>query len=240
MDSATSWAGLRSFRYLPTFHELFREPYRQTARDVFLTSMQAVLQERPPLHPQDRFAYPLVGSIRYVGGYLMVLAARAHMPQRSVIFDNSLLELSVAIPPQLRARGRALRRALWRLSPALAALPDANTGLRGDLPVWLAWLIVSGGTVLRDSGVLSERRTPYPTFTSGSWPNFSELIRHNDKLRAMIETTIHDPTCLNPDLFDVEVIGRVLSEHMDRRADAWRSLLQLLTFGRWHKAYGPG
>jgi asparagine synthase (glutamine-hydrolysing) len=238
-DSAETWAGLRPFRYLPTFHEFFRSPHRQTARDVLLTSLEDVLGARPGLHPQDRFAHPLVSSFRSIGGYLMVLAARAHLPQRSVIFDNGLLELSLSIPPHLRARGRVLRRALRRLSPGLAAIPDANTGLRPDLPVWLSWLLVSSGIALREAGICPRRKLPHPAFTDRSWPYWSELIRRNEKLRTMIEATIRDPECLDPELFDADAVWGIHRDHMERKDDYGRRLFQILTFGRWHKSYGP-
>jgi asparagine synthase (glutamine-hydrolysing) len=239
-DRAETWAALRAFRYLPTFDEFFQPPYRQTARGMVLTSLADVLKERPHLHPQDRFAHPLVGSFRSIGGYLMVLATRAHMPQRSVVFDNDLLELSLSIPPRLRARGRVLRRALKQLSPNLATIPDANTDLRPDLPVWLGWSIVSGRTLLRETGLLPQRKLPHPAYTDRSWPYWSELIRQNGMLRTMIEATIRDPACLNPDLFDVEAVSQVLTDHMERKEDSGRYLFMILTFGRWHKRYGPG
>jgi hypothetical protein len=55
----------------------------------------------------------------------------------------------------------------------------------------------------------------------------------------MIETTIRDPECLNPDLFDREAAIAILERHMQRREDHGRWLFQLLTFGWWHKRYGP-
>jgi hypothetical protein len=238
-DTADVWAQVRSFRQLPAFSELFHAPYRETARDVVVASLEGVLQSCPADHPQDRIAYPMASSFRSIGGYLMVQATRAHMAQRSVIFDNNLLELSLRIPPELRSRGRVLKKALSRLSPTLATIPDANTGLRADLPVWIQWPIVSSRTVLQDAGLLSPPRLPSPAYANGSWPHWGELIRYNTTLRTMIEDTLHNPACLDPGLFDIQQADSILTRHLERQQDSARMLFALLTFGQWHKRYGP-
>ena len=237
--TAETYLELVPFPHLATFPGLFRSPHRQTARDTLAASVSELWKRCPEGHPVDQLAYPEISSCRSNEGYLMVQAARAHLPQRSLIFDNDLLELSLAIPPGWRARGRVLRRALRQLSPELAAIPDSSTGLRADLPVWLQWLITGGRTAMRDAGLWPRPKLPHPTYTTRAWPYFSELVRHNDKLRRMIEATIRDPDCLNPDLFDVQALEGILRRHLETGEDSGRRLFQLLTFGRWHKSYGP-
>jgi hypothetical protein len=65
-------------------------------------------------------------------------------------------------------------------------------------------------------------------------------VRCNDKLRTTIEATLCDPACLNPDLFNVQAVRGILKRHMERKEDSGRTLFQLLTFGQWYEAYGPG
>jgi hypothetical protein len=78
-----------------------------------------------------------------------------------------------------------------------------------------------------------------PTYTQGSWPNFTELIRYNEKLKNIIESTIEDPGCLNPSIFNIPRIKEMFEEHLNRKANYTEFLFLLLTFGRWHKKYGP-
>jgi hypothetical protein len=161
------------------------------------------------------------------------------MGHRLVIADNDLWSVALSIPPRLRAKGRVLRKALKRISPELAAIPNANTGFRADLPLWLEWMLVSSHIALREAGILPRPHVPHPAYTERSWPDMAELIRHNEKLRAMLETTLHDPNCIDPDLFCVETVVSLLRMHLAREADFTKLLFSLLTFGQWHKHYGP-
>jgi hypothetical protein len=161
------------------------------------------------------------------------------MPQRSIVFDNDLLDVSLTLPARLRARARVFKQALRGLSPGLTAIPDANTGLRADLPVWPQWLLVSSRIALQETGILPSPRLTQPYYSESSWPNMRELIRHNESLRILIEDTIHDPRCIDPGLFCVEAVDSVLNMHVAGEADFTSLLFELLTFGQWHKHYGP-
>ena len=67
----------------------------------------------------------------------------------------------------------------------------------------------------------------------------SELIRQNTKLKGRIWNTIEDPECLAPSLFNLQRIKEMFKEHVTYREDHMHFLYLLLTFGRWHKKYGP-
>jgi asparagine synthase (glutamine-hydrolysing) len=233
------WAKTRAYRGGMAGIPLFRPQYARPLGDALLASLITVANQAVADDAQDRIEYALVGSLSSKGSQLMPLAVRAHMGQRSVIADNDLWSVALSIPPSLRAKARVLRKALKRISPELAAIPNANTGFRADLAVGLEWFLVSSRIALRDLGAWPRPKVPHPAFTHRSWPYWSGLIRHNDKLRTMIETTIRDPECLNPDLFDREAAIAILERHMQRREDHGRWLFQLLTFGWWHKRYGP-
>jgi asparagine synthase (glutamine-hydrolysing) len=239
LESLETWKRIGNFVLSRKPHELFNSPYKLAFNDTILSSIKDMLKEVTTRDPQNLIEYPMANSFRSIFGYLMVLAVRSYMGQRSIVFDNDLLEISLSIPPRLRARGRVLRKALKMLSPELAAIPNANTGLRADLPVWPEWLLVSGREALREIGVLRRPQLPHPAYTNRSWPNKAELIRHNDKIRRSIEETLHDPECIDPDLFNVEAVDSILEKHMNREEDYSRLLYLLLTFGRWHKKYGP-
>jgi hypothetical protein len=111
--------------------------------------------------------------------------------------------------------------------------------LRGDLPVWLEWCLVGSRIALEDIGVWSGPRVPHPAYTERAWPDMGELIRHNGQLRSLIDTTIHDPTCIDPHLFRVEVVDAVFKRHLSRQVESTNLLFALLTFGLWHRHYGP-
>ena len=239
LTAIENWANLPGLRKLARFGRIFRAPHSQAAGELVRASLTDVLRQYPGLHPQDRFAFLKAGSFRSVGGYLMVQATRAHVPQRSAIFDNDLLDLALAIPPEYRARGRVLKQALHRLSPQLAGIPDSSTGLRADLPVWPEWILVSSGIALRDIGIWPEKRRSHPAHQDTSWPHMRELIRHNEKLGTLIAGTLHDPRCIDPDLFDMEIVDSQFRQHMAGATDCSTLLFWLRTCGMWHKDSEP-
>jgi hypothetical protein len=143
------------------------------------------------------------------------------------------------MPPQLRLQRRVFRKALRKIAPGLAVLPDATTGLRADMPTFLEWILTTSRGALRTVGMWPRPQLPHLAYTNGSWPNKAELIRYSEKLKRLIGDTLHDPECIDPNLFDVEAIDSIFEKHISREEDSSYLLYLLLTFGRWHKKYGP-
>jgi asparagine synthase (glutamine-hydrolysing) len=239
VDRLETWQKVRGYRSACTVRDLFNPPYSDAVIDVLLTSLRESAAEADTDVVQNAVEYPMGGSVGYKGVHMMALAVRSQLHQRSVIADNDLWSLSLSIPPRLRANGRVLKKALRRISPALAALPYSNTGLRADLPPWPEWLLLRGRGVLRRVGLVSRPQLPHPAFSSGPWPNRAELIRQNAKLKGLMEQTLRDPACIDPDLFDVRAVDTVLEQHLNRKADHTTMLCSLLTFGQWYRDYGP-
>jgi hypothetical protein len=212
------------------------------ARDLdvrLLSSLSEIASLARADDAQNLIEYPMTGSLGSKGSSVMSLSIRAHMGHRLVIADNDLWSVALSIPPRLRARGRVLRKALRRLSPELAGIPNANTGFRADLPVWIEWGLVSSRIALQEVGILPRPHVPDPTFTQQSWPDMGALIRHNEKLRTLLDVTLHDPQCIDPRLFSVDVVDSVFKQHLAGKAEHANLLFALLTFGQWHKDYGP-
>jgi asparagine synthase (glutamine-hydrolysing) len=218
---------------------LFHPRYARDLSKTLVSSLNEMTSQVRAEDAHNLIEYPMAGSLSSKGSSVMSLSIRAHMGHRLVIADNDLWSVGLSIPPRLRARGRVLRKALQRLSPDLAAIPNANTGFRADLPVWLEWALVSSRIALQEVGVLPRPRVPHPTFTQQSWPQMGALIRHNEKLRTMLDVTLHDPRCIDPRLFRVDVVDSVFKQHLVGKAEHANLLFALLTFGQWHRDYGP-
>ncbi len=171
--------------------------------------------------------------------FLNLLCVRAHMSERTVVFDNDLFDLHLSMPPELRLGGRVYRKMLRTVTPKLTAVPYANTGLSANMPMLLEWTLATGIRALQEVHILPRAQLPHPAYTNGSWPNMAELIRYSEKLKRVIGETLHDQECIDPDLFNVKAIDSILEKHINREEDSTYLLYLLLTFGRWHKKYGP-
>jgi len=166
--------------------------------------------------------------------YLNEICIRHFMEERMVVFDNDLFDLYLETPPELRFNGRVVKHVLKKLSPGLAKIPDANTGVPPTTPEYIEWAINMGGKVFRK---IRQRRLSYPAYTQGSWPNMAELIRHNDKLKQLIWNVINDERCVDPAIFNRTTLIEMFNNHLKHRKDFTWYLLLILTFGVWYKKY---
>lgn len=96
-------------------------------------------------------------------------------PHVSPFFDVRLLDLAFRLPLRHRRRRNLVDTATERLSPALASLPHAGTGV----PLSASYPRKYVGTYLNNFAwtFLSADRPPEPHQTHGSWPNMPELLR---------------------------------------------------------------
>jgi len=65
------------------------------------------------------------------------------------------------------------------------------------------------------------------------------LQKYSKLIRIVIENTIKDPECLDLSIFNIKRIKEMFEEHLNGRNNYTEFLFLLLTFGRWHKKYGP-
>ena len=175
--------------------------------------------------------------------YLHALHNRAFIEERTVALDNDVFDLYLEIPNKFRIGGKIFKKAMKKLDFSIASIPNANTGLSPILPSVLEWVILivklKAESILRKVIPSRKNSVPSPVYTQGSWPNFAELIRYNEKLKKVIKDTIEDPECVNPSIFDIERIKGMFNEHLNREMVYKDFLFLLVTFGRWHKKYGP-
>lgn len=220
---------------------LFRSTTPAELRTRMTASINDVLDAVPTggdVH--NAWDYFVLHSIFKHFTYLNVTSVRAWVDERTLIFDNELFDLYLAMPPALRVGGTVLRRALRRLSPELASLPNPKTGVRMDHPFSsrLEWLSTVTGLAKRKLRLAGKRPGRPSYVTDGSWPDMNELIRSDESLQRLIRETIHDEECLDPEVFDVAIIDGHLDRHL-AGSNVNELLLSVLTFGRWHKKYGP-
>ncbi len=126
-----------------------------------------------------------------------------------------------------------------KLSPKIATIPNSNTGVSPLIPEFLEWGLILIRKVINKVYSLKFYQVPHPTYTQGAWSNFAELVRHNEKIKKLISNTLGDSECLNPKIFNIQGIKEMFKEHLSSKTDYTEFLFLLLTFGRWHKKYGP-
>lgn len=219
--------------------QLFTDPYSSVFDRTLADSIKNILADvdKKVANIYDKFLwFDIYYTSRYPS-FLVETSIRAFMDERTILFDNDLFDLYLKMPFKIRSNSRVWKKALAKLDPEIANIPDANTGHSPFIPAILDWILNLSKTVI--SKYLIKSKSPHPTYKQGSWPNYAEMIRHNDKLKKLIQETIEDPECLNPSLFDIQKIKEIFKRHLNGKEDYRELLFLVLTFGRWHKKYGP-
>jgi asparagine synthase (glutamine-hydrolysing) len=171
--------------------------------------------------------------------YLHAMHANSYNVERSISFDNDLVDLSFNMPLKFRKGPELFKKTLYKINSGVAEVPNANYSVYSKIPFPIKKFVRKTQRVLRKIGPLSKLSATNPANTQISWSNFTQLIINNEKLRNRITETIDDPEAIYPELFDVVEIKRRLEAHLAEKEEHSRFLFQVLTFGVWCKKYGP-
>ncbi|MBW2594457.1 MAG: hypothetical protein JRC93_00495 [Deltaproteobacteria bacterium] len=222
---------------------IFRAEFRNEQKDYLYSAVRTLVREALNCGGSD--AHRMMDFFVFHGAlqvpeYLHVLHNRAFIKERTVSFDNELFDIYLKMPYPMRANGKVFRKVLKRIDPCLASLPSANTGFRADIPPVYEKCLLFGKSILRAARIIPRegQGLPDPTFTRGSWPEYSELIRRNESMKLIINSLINDNNSLDPMLFDIPNIRKMFNNHLDRKENYVDLLLLLMTFGSWHQKYG--
>lgn len=224
-------------------HPATRRVLAPGARAAFEEDVRAVvgdLLERARDHapsPVQRCEYLRMNMMATrFPAFLNVLSIRHFYRDRAVALDNDILDQHSRIPPRLRLDARVYKRALARLDPQMARIPDANTGFAPDTHYLVEHAGRRARQVLSRLGLRREPRPPDPAFTQGSWPSMGELIRRRPALSERLTRAFADDGVLPSSLFDVPALHGLLADHQARRIDATWPLLVTATVATWLRA----
>ena len=140
------------------------------------------------------------------------------------------------MPPAWRCSGRMAQRALRRLSPAAARLPNANTNFRADLePLLEVGGLLSRG-ILRRLGLRRRPDTPSGMHSAGSWQNVPRLYREDPGHRTRFTDIRARLDGLALGVLDADGLAACIDEHLAGSANHTKLLRQLLTHDAWVRA----
>ncbi|MFH1460531.1 MAG: asparagine synthase-related protein [Candidatus Omnitrophota bacterium] len=207
--------------------QLFSQKNYDVFDKILLESIKKITDESENNcdHKQDQFLW---ANTRYPQGFafLNVSSIRAFMNERSIIFDNDLIDLHLEMPLKYRANSRIWKKVIAQLNSKIASVPNSNQGLK-------IWQKAVNKLFFR-----KPEKLPAPIFTQGSWPNFLLFIRYHKKMRDLIEKIIKDQENISPDIFNLQKIDQVYKEYMNGKNEYSILLYLLLTFGTWYKKHG--
>jgi asparagine synthase (glutamine-hydrolysing) len=194
----------------------------------------------------DQFLAPDVYHHARYPSMLFEISLRSFMKERSLFFNNGVIDLFLRMPLALRSSSVVWLKALRRLDRKVAGAVNANTGHSALMhPALAALLDITSSRAARlplawrwHAARQSKADASAPASHSPiSWPRFDWMIRNHDRLRTTIASTLTDPAALPPEIFDHAKLHALLENHLNGQASHRHLLFAMLTFGRWHQRY---
>lgn len=218
--------------------DLFNINIGKDAHNILKYSVGDILDEsnKHASDPYNRIEYFVYHFPLRHFAYLNALCIQHHLEQRVVVFDNDLFDLYLEIPTDLRFGGRLYKKAIQKINMEIMNIPNSNTELPPIIPRYVEFGITN---IKRFYRKILPRKYPYPFFNERSWFDMPELIRHNSKLNNLIRDVINDEKHMPTELFNRSALNGILNKHMQNQKDLSELLFVILTFGMWHKKYGP-
>lgn len=157
---------------------------------------------------------------------------------RVIAFDRDVAEIYLGMPSAWRVHGKIAYAAMRRLSPELFRLPDANTGLRGDLGPWSRIVLGTCRAAWRRLRPADHDPPPSPWFTAGSWVDWSQYFRADAGMRAAIEHLKRDQALLDTGLFSRQGLSQAIDSHMQGKATYHKFLATAVACSSWFRRHG--
>jgi hypothetical protein len=223
-------------------------PQGRDALEAQMSSATADLIASSQAHAANAYDAFLWPDIYYRGrfpSFLFELSMRPYLSERSVDFDNDVIDLHLRMPVDVRCGNRLWLLAMERLDRDVAHAVTANTGYSPFVHPFLAAGADRARKAVRlpsrrASGMQAAHAAAGSSAAGGSpisWPRFDAMIRENPKLRALITDTLGDPRALPPEIFDHTRVRQLVDDHLGGRANARDVLFALVTVGQWCRQY---
>lgn len=227
--------------YLIKPQQLFDRSYSENYDSILRASLNDLIRKSEGCvdNVYDKFHWFYINHISRVQGFLFELSLRQFTISESLILDNDVLDFCLELPINFRSNDKLWISALLQLNSHLAILPDSNNRFSPFFPSLIKWGLDLSEILIKKLR-LSQTALPNPTCQSDcSWPNMSELLRHNVELKRIVMKMIDDPESIPPSIFNIDRIKQIFIEHVTGRKNHVKFLYLLITFGRWHKLFGP-
>ncbi len=193
------------------------------------------LNSDEPYNAWDAF---ILGNVSKHYAFTSMMAVRNRANLANPAFDNEVFDIYLHMPPSWRCEGRVVQKAMQRLSPEGAKIPNANTHFPADLHPWLEIGGLLGRGALRRLKILHKSRLPSEGHSHGSWQNLGVLMKEEPRLRARLREIQGRLDALCFDVIDPNGLSKCIDEHLDGSTSHTKLLRQLLTHDSWVTSFG--
>ena len=109
---------------------------------------------------------------------------REFVEERSIVYDDDVLELFLALPIEIKTDSAVWVEAVRLLNPGIARCIDANTGYSPLTPAPVVTIGSLLGRGVRKLKCLVASQDILNSYVSpGSWPDFNKYLQYNDCIK---------------------------------------------------------
>jgi hypothetical protein len=178
--------------------------------------------------PYDEWDYLTTSAPGRHYTYLNLLSIRSLAEQRTIAFDNDILDIFYSTPAEIRNGTQLLAETLRHLNPKLLEVRNANTNLRPDLSPMKLTLHSWNRGLKRRAGIGTSKLGD-PTVADRSWPSESEMLRNSPMLMSRIEQLSDSKSIESLGIFENTKIDSIANELREGQTTRAPALLALLT-----------
>lgn len=210
------------------------ERWHRSQVDAMAAVLDPHLDSAEPLNAWDAF---ILHALSKHYAFTGMMAVRAFCHLNLPAFDREVFDVYLSMTPAQRVSAETVRRALKRLSPAVARLANANTGFRADTPLWAETAAVLGRAAARRIGLARRPEKPSAVHSTGSWQSTGALFAHEPGYRARFQEIRGRLDGLAMGVFDTDALAAKIDDHLEGRAQHTKLLRQLLSHDAWVREY---
>lgn len=206
------------------------QAYRQVAREV-IARVSSWADSVP-----DMWELFWSHSLTRVVQALNLASLREFSSDRSAFGGRRIQKLYLSVPPQQRAQGAIIRKALRHVGKGLTMIPDANTWLPAGLPLWMhAFSRHARRRIAQVRHFILNRSKSRNYISRCSWPHFGLLWFASETMRNTMDKLVADESAFPDAFFDRDAIRQVWEMHRSGQRSLGSTLDVLVTFGIFHR-----
>lgn len=162
--------------------------------------------------------------------FLMIQSVRHWAECRAPGLCNDLLDIAIRLPAKEKVNSQAYLAALKKLSPELMKIRSANTNIRAGMPFRRQSAMRAAR---KSANVLGAGFRVSPPSQERSWPHPAETLRASPELAAAIRALPASDYLAGAGMFDMDAIGKHVSDHNAGLRDHSVLLLVLATMNEF-------
>ena len=160
--------------------------YKENLLEELYLKINTILEEGKSIsnNNYDLWEYMMIHTISRHYSQTDVMGMGTYGEQRKIANDNDLFNFYLSLPLSHRLYARVLRGALRFMSPELADIPSANTGVKIDSSPFMITSKFAINKVLRTLTRNNKYRGPLPK--DRTWPDEDDEVRKLPKLSKRV------------------------------------------------------